>query len=138
MIENILQALAKVKQTSANEWVACCPAHDDRTPSLAIKQTDDGRVLLHCFSGCVPIEILNVLGLTYADLFPRNSTPLEGLKSLRWSSRTMLEAIAHNAMCLVILADDLAHGREALTPEYRDQIFERAMEIQEAVNHATR
>jgi len=32
-------------------WLACCPAHEDRHPSLSIKVADD-RLLLHCFAGC--------------------------------------------------------------------------------------
>jgi hypothetical protein len=31
---------------------ACCPAHDDHTPSLSITDGSDGRLLLHCFAGC--------------------------------------------------------------------------------------
>jgi hypothetical protein len=33
-------------------WVARCPAHHDRTPSLSIRETDGGRLLLKCFAGC--------------------------------------------------------------------------------------
>jgi putative DNA primase/helicase len=37
---------------SGRGWVARCPAHVDRTPSLSIREADDGRLLLHCFAGC--------------------------------------------------------------------------------------
>jgi putative DNA primase/helicase len=33
-------------------WTARCPAHDDRTPSLSIRDTDDNKVLLRCHAGC--------------------------------------------------------------------------------------
>jgi putative DNA primase/helicase len=33
-------------------WMACCPAHDDRDPSLSIADGADGRVLMTCFAGC--------------------------------------------------------------------------------------
>jgi hypothetical protein len=29
-----------------------CPAHEDNTESLSIRQTLDGKVLIHCFAGC--------------------------------------------------------------------------------------
>jgi putative DNA primase/helicase len=33
-------------------WIARCPAHDDRDPSLSIADGIDGRVLVTCFAGC--------------------------------------------------------------------------------------
>jgi hypothetical protein len=37
---------------TGKEWLARCPAHDDRHPSLSIAEGDDGKVLLLCRSGC--------------------------------------------------------------------------------------
>jgi DNA polymerase I-like protein with 3'-5' exonuclease and polymerase domains len=33
-------------------WIAHCPLHDDRTPSLSISQGKNGKVLVHCHAGC--------------------------------------------------------------------------------------
>lgn len=55
---------------SGRSWVARCPAHADRSPSLSISEGDDGRVLLRCFSGCTASEITATLGLSLRDLFP--------------------------------------------------------------------
>jgi putative DNA primase/helicase len=33
-------------------WMARCPAHDDREPSLSICDADDGKVLVRCHAGC--------------------------------------------------------------------------------------
>lgn len=52
-------------------WIARCPAHRDRDPSLSIAEGDDSRVLLHCFALCNPLEIVTAIGLTMADLFVR-------------------------------------------------------------------
>ena len=49
-------------------WQACCPAHDDTTPSLSITPTGT-KVLLKCHAGCPPHSIVAALGLTMADLF---------------------------------------------------------------------
>lgn len=46
-----------------------CPAHHDRRPSLVVTREDDGRALIHCFSGCRPSAIVTALGLTVRDLF---------------------------------------------------------------------
>lgn len=51
---------------SGGQWMAPCPAHEDRTPSLAITESEAGRVLVHCHSGCsqaAVIEALQCLGL---------------------------------------------------------------------------
>ena len=37
-----------------------CPAHSDKTPSLSIRQGDRG-ILVTCFAGCDPNEILREL-----------------------------------------------------------------------------
>jgi len=66
----ILSALHKVKGAGPDRWVACCPAHEDKSPSLAIRELDDGRVLLHCFAGCGADEVLGAIGLSMTDLFP--------------------------------------------------------------------
>ncbi len=40
------------RQSGNGSWMAHCPGHDDKNPSLAISQSADGKVLLHCFAGC--------------------------------------------------------------------------------------
>ena len=50
------------------KWMACCPAHQDKSPSLAINEADD-RILVHCFAGCETSDVIAALGLTVSDLF---------------------------------------------------------------------
>lgn len=71
-LEMILRKLPNAKHSS-DDWKACCPAHDDRTPSLSIREGDDGRVLLHCFAGCAIDSICEAFGITTADLMPSSS-----------------------------------------------------------------
>ena len=47
---------------------ACCPAHDDRTPSLSVKP-GNVRIMLHCFAGCEEEAVCAALGVTIQDLF---------------------------------------------------------------------
>jgi hypothetical protein len=54
---------------SGQQWLAKCPAHDDRTASLAIREGTDQRILLHCHAGCETEAILSALGLDAAALF---------------------------------------------------------------------
>jgi hypothetical protein len=37
---------------SRSRHLVRCPAHEDNTDSLSIRQTLDGKVLIHCFAGC--------------------------------------------------------------------------------------
>ncbi|MDR1647752.1 MAG: hypothetical protein LBR88_06945 [Zoogloeaceae bacterium] len=68
-VDIILSRLDKVRRTGRDSWMACCPAHDDRSPSLSIRETD-GKILLHCFTGCDVGEILAALDLDVSALFP--------------------------------------------------------------------
>lgn len=54
-----------------NKGMCCCPAHDDRTPSLSVTL---GRkaILFHCFAGCSNEEVIAALdrqGVRSRDLF---------------------------------------------------------------------
>lgn len=70
MIDNLISRLHKVQKKGDQRWVACCPAHDDKNPSLAVTELGDGKILIKCFAGCAPADVLNAVGLTMGDLFP--------------------------------------------------------------------
>jgi len=53
---------------------ANCPNGHRSLGGLSIKEGDDGRVLLHCFSGCSALEVVHALGLELKDLFERPVT----------------------------------------------------------------
>jgi protein tyrosine phosphatase len=76
--------------------MACCPAHNDKNPSLSIKETKDGDVLLHCFAGCGVDDVVAALGLEMSDLF---------------SKQAIMVSSTHNTFTaedvLVALVDDL-------------------------------
>ena len=69
-LDNVLSCLDKVKAAGANKWKACCPAHDDKSPSLAVTEASDGTVLLKCWVGCKAQDIVSAIGLELRDLFP--------------------------------------------------------------------
>ncbi|MFN0062062.1 MAG: phage/plasmid primase, P4 family [Myxococcaceae bacterium] len=58
------------RRTGDGQFVARCPAHEDRSPSLCIGLGDDQRVLLKCQAGCAVGDILRAVGLAFKDLFP--------------------------------------------------------------------
>ncbi|MGA9095403.1 MAG: virulence-associated protein E [Pseudomonas alloputida] len=77
-LDKVLNRLEKVKSAGANKWKACCPAHDDKHPTLAITETSQGVVLLKCWAGCSTKEIVSAIGLELRDLFPGDKQPRRG------------------------------------------------------------
>lgn len=109
----LLSRLDKVKQTRTDAWQACCPAHDDRSPSLSIRLAEDGKLLLKCWSGCGAADIVAAIGLELTDLFPRRerdtwSKPVA--PSQRWIPRDVLSSIAHEALIAALGAGEAAKG----------------------------
>jgi len=63
---------------SGRQGMCCCPAHDDRTPSLSVGLTSNA-ILLHCFAGCTSDEVLEGLkryGIQPRDLFDGKGGPI--------------------------------------------------------------
>jgi len=91
-IDNLLNRLEKVKQRGNDSWLARCPAHKDKSPSLSIRNMADGRVLIHCFAGCDVYSVLSELNMDMSDLFPQ---PLGEFKKLSRSfpATDVLQAI---------------------------------------------
>lgn len=67
---DIVSRLDHCRQVGSDKWMARCPAHDDRGPSLSIKDVGDGRTLIHCFAGCGAIDVLAAIGMEPSDLYP--------------------------------------------------------------------
>ena len=57
------EIIAKVLggRKAGNNWVARCPAHDDREPSLSIRRADGGKVLVRCHAGCDQQQVIAAL-----------------------------------------------------------------------------
>jgi hypothetical protein len=49
------------RRVGQNRWMARCPAHRERTPSLSIAEGRDGRALVHCFGGCEQTDVIAAL-----------------------------------------------------------------------------
>jgi DNA primase len=65
--QDVLDLVEKVTG-GKGKWMACCPAHQDKSPSLAINEAKD-RILIHCFAGCGAEDIAAAIGLNISDLF---------------------------------------------------------------------
>lgn len=70
MIDTLLSRLNKVRPRGNGQFMACCPAHDDRSPSLSIRAEPDGRILVNCLAGCSAESIIERVGMEMKDLMP--------------------------------------------------------------------
>ena len=118
-IETLLSRLEGVRETTRGAYQARCPAHDDKSPSLALTETGDGVVLLRCFSGCSAFEVVSAIGLELSDLFPKqenfdHSQPGKPLKK-PFSAADVLRAVQHELHVVAVCAGQLRN--EGLSPE---------------------
>ena len=136
MIDALLSQLRKVRKTAPGEWVACCPAHEDRNPSLAVKDNGDGRILCYCHAGCSFEEIVSAVGLSASDLLPPKAID-HSLKRIPFNPRTVLSALGYQAMLVATAASMVGRG-EKLSLKDKTALFEAAAGIQEAISHVAR
>lgn len=110
-VNHLLTRLAKVRGNGDNAWVACCPAHEDRSPSLTVKLLGDGRILMHCFGGCGTDNVLGALGLAMTDLFPEPLAFHRPRVSLPFTPLDALMCLQREAGVVLMLATDIATGK---------------------------
>lgn len=112
--DRLLSRLDGVRCVRSGQFIARCPAHGDRSPSLSIRETDTGALLVHCFAGCRTDDVLAAVGLSLADLFPGNvnSRPA-GIPAAR--RRDLAEAELNERLVLAAVCSDIERG-EALAP----------------------
>jgi hypothetical protein len=62
------------RPVGAGRWIAKCPAHEDGSPSLSLKESG-GRILIYCRAGCTTPTVLKAAGLSFRDLFGGGPPP---------------------------------------------------------------
>ena len=129
-LNTLLQRLHKVQRIGDGKYKAICPAHDDHSPSLAIKDSD-GRLLLHCFCGCETTDILAAIGLDFADIMPEQSMGNFKKDKKPFYAMDILGIIKFEATLVYIYASDMAKG---LTLTGTDK--ERLLLAASRINHA--
>jgi hypothetical protein len=116
--EAFLARCNKVKTTGPGTWLACCPAHDDKRPSMTVRELDDGRVLVHCFSGCHVEDILRAVALDFDALFP--DKPQDHSRPVRrpFPAADVLEALAHELTVAALIIGDAWRARAVPEEDY--------------------
>lgn len=111
-VDRLLARLERVKATGPGRWNARCPAHNDKSPSLAIRELEDGRILIHCFTGCSTADVLAAVGLEFADLFPTDSRAIGHANPERrpFPAADVLRALRHETLIVACAAGTLQRG----------------------------
>jgi len=119
-IQTLLSRMDKVYDRGDGKWMACCPAHDDKSPSLSIRHLHHGRILIYCFAGCGVGDVLAAIGLSLKDLFQDSLISIgdvhrsKGLPA--WKIKKYQEALQHEQLVWDISRVDISQGKP-LSPE---------------------
>jgi hypothetical protein len=109
-LEALLSRLSKVKGRNGS-YTACCPAHDDKSPSLAIRE-EGGKILLHCFGGCEVSAIVGAVGMDMTELFPPSEPKYPPAPKVKFFATDLLKVIALEAAIVSVAAYDMASGKK--------------------------
>lgn len=140
-IESFLNQLQKVRKRGAGKWSACCPVHNDRTPSLTISD-DNGMVLIHCFGcGASGNDVARALGVDISELFPprdysqysQDDYLTEAKRRTYFSAAQVLEALQDDTLVVYLIADDIA--KKGITDKTKERLLLSVSRIQAASNY---
>lgn len=123
-VEALLSRLEKVRATGPLKWSACCPSHTDKTPSLAVREMADGRILVHCFGGCSAIEIVGALGLELSDLMPERIDHHFAPIRRPWTGDDALRALTAQSVVIGVMTANLMKGIEVTDADL--EVFTKA------------
>lgn len=105
-IQQLLNKLDNVR-TSGEGFTACCPVHDSKSRStLALKEAEDGRILMHCFGGCNVAQVCEALDIELSDLMP----PGQKSGKVGWLPMDLLPALLRELNYVMIVVNDIIHG----------------------------
>jgi hypothetical protein len=132
--KNFLSRLDRVKPTGSGRWLACCPAHDDKGPSLSIRELEDERVLVHCFAGCDVQAVVAAVGMSLEDLFPPRELGHSAKRERRpFPAADILRAMAFEALVVMAAASAMVAG-EPVAAADRERLMLAVGRIQSALN----
>ena len=134
MIATLLERLDRVKECGPGRWMARCPSHEDKSPSLSIREAQDGTILLHDFAGCGAADIVAAVGLQLSDLFPNklaDCIPARRDRKHFHAAREALKALKFEVLLVAMAAEDVHRGVE-LDDADRERLWEAVHKIRHA------
>ena len=129
--DEFVQRLNKVRRTGPGRWLASCPAHEDKRPSMNVATGDDGKVLFICRAGCDQQAVIDAMGLEWTDLYPKVNRIPEREFRKAFPAGDVLEALSDETTLVAVAASNLAAG-EQLTRADLDRLLTAYNRIENA------
>jgi DNA repair protein RadA/Sms len=121
-LQDVLERLQGVRQLADGSWLALCPAHDDKEPSLHISLKGE-TILLHCFAGCSLDAICCALNIQPKQLFlheePGGNHHPEG-EGLTLEAFARAKCLESELLRQAQVTQGVYQGKPAILFRYRD------------------
>lgn len=131
-IDKLLPRLDRVRRMAPGRWSARCPTREDRTPSLNIRELDDGTLLLHDFGGDEVADIVAAVGLDLSDLFPDTGPTPRGPDRRPFAASDLLLLVAFEASVAMVICADVVRQRQVTQVDF-DRLVLAARRLGDAV-----
>jgi hypothetical protein len=129
-INDFLSYFEKSYRSGKDEYQCLCPAHNDKTASLSIKNLPDERILIHCFAGCAANDILGAVGLTFDDIVPKRLGDFKPV-SKPFNPYAVLKAISNETLLVALAGLEVSNGK-TLPQEDKDRLMIAVNRLREA------
>jgi hypothetical protein len=129
-INDFLSYFEKFYRSGKDEYQCLCPAHQDKTASLSIKNLPDERILIHCFAGCAANDILGAVGLTFDDIVPKRLGDFKPV-SKPFNPYAVLKAISNETLLVALAGLEVSNGK-TLPQEDKDRLMIAVNRLREA------
>ena len=117
-IEVVLDRLELVKRGEKG-WRGKCPVHQSESSvsrTLSLWERPDGSVWMKCFAGCDNEEIVRELGLSFADLYPRDRYIESTKRAFGKSHAAIIRRAKPAASLVMVYAGVIANKWDQIAP----------------------
>ena len=118
-----------VRETGNGQYSCRCPAHEDKSASLGIKEGDGNRILLNCFAGCDVKSILESAGLEWKDILPDNQ--LYQAEKHKFNPFAVLKMIRDEVLIIGLASADIRKGKP-LSDKDHNRLLEAVANVRDA------
>lgn len=105
--EEFVSRLEGVRRTGPHSWIAKCPAHEDKSPSLTVAEKEPEKLLIYCHAQCGVEAVTGALGLDLSDLFPPRLSEYQPRDKRPFPAADVLRAMADEALVMGVFVHDL-------------------------------